>query len=145
MTSNNDITSFQKWYGRNSENLSRKRKEQYANDPEFREKALARAKDYRNKKKNGHVAQKTTRYRNYNGTQQQVFTTGGVADSLGCGVTTIINWESKDWIPLPIFDEPHRFYLQHQVTLMKNLHKAVETKKAKQIATAIEKVHDNWA
>lgn len=135
--------SFREWYERNREELSEKRRNAYRKDSQKREEARRRAKETRERRKAGMPVERVL-YREYGGKNTPVYTTGYVASELGCSTTLILNWEKRGWIPEPVFDESHRLYLAHQVKLMHKLYKATQTGKAKAIASAVERVHDDW-
>jgi hypothetical protein len=135
--------NFRDWYDENAESLSEKRKKNYKSDPEMREAAKARAKDYRDRRKQGERVQRVLQ-REYKGVLADVFSTGYIASELGASTTMLIKWEKKGWLPEPVFNEHHRLYTGKQKSLITELYVVVQGKRAADISTMIEKVHDDW-
>jgi DNA-binding transcriptional MerR regulator len=110
---------FKEWYGENADELNKKRRDRYANDPEYRKKiqdSNARTRKVRRKKrqeeKKAREKAKLTNvdkrpWRSVTATvevdgeqvEAQVFTIGALAKALGCSVQVIRLWESKGIIP----------------------------------------------
>lgn len=139
----NERKTFKNWYEKNKDDLSAKRKAAYRSDPVKREEAKRRAKETRKRRRDGEAVQRVL-YREHRGKTVPVYSTGYVACSLGCSNTMILNWERRGWIPPPVFDEPHRLYLDHQLGLMQKLYDVAAKGKAKNIARIVERIHDDW-
>lgn len=109
---------FAQWYRENKKDLSRKRKQRYARDKNYREKAKAQARRYRREHPRPARPRQVKRFRELNGQDVQVFQIGEAAQKVGCGMSTIRSWEAKGVIPKPVFDDWKRLYTERQIRLM---------------------------
>lgn len=111
-------TGFKKWYDANKAEFNRKRKERYAADPERREQAITRQREYR---RNNPTRSRATSTRMVNGKAREVFRIGAVAEHIGRTEQVLRLWESKNLIPKPTVKSAHRYYTAMQVALLKGL------------------------
>lgn len=111
---------FKKWYGKNSKKLSEERKARYHSDPEYREQAIQRAREYRATRTRTSVPTAAQRMVVVDGKEVEVFRIGQVTDTIGASAGFIRKMETAGVIPKPKIESAHRYYLAHQVTLLKN-------------------------
>lgn len=107
----------ERWYQENKDSLSAKRREQYANDPEYRADSIKRSREYKAQRKKG-TALSRVMYRTINGKQERVFTTGMVAELLGCSDQYIRNLHKRGAVPPCVLPGVHRLYTYAQVNLL---------------------------
>ncbi len=106
-----------RWYGNNRDEYNAKRREEYANNPEAREKARIRAAGRRQAQHDGVVTVPTrVLYRDVNGRQMRVYSTGQVAAMMARSAQMLRNWENGGLIPLSTFPDTHRLYTKGQAT-----------------------------
>lgn len=113
--------SFSKWYANNKEKLAKARSDKYHSDPEYRQKALESAARYREKASRDTEAVEPQHFRDIDGVRREVFRIGAVAALIGRDEQTIRLWESRGVIPKPSAPGIHRYYTEHQVSLLKGL------------------------
>jgi len=139
--------TFNDWYEENKDELSTKRSQRYRDDPTHRTDAIARARDYRERRKQG-TAVERQHFRPINGVQTEVYSTGAAADIIGTYNQMIINWEKRKWIPRPIFEGDLRLYTAHQVALLKELLDAfmvgTRANRSEIVEPVVAYIHDNW-
>lgn len=109
--------SVRRWYSSHSEEYNTKRRDRYSKDQSIREKAQLRAKTYRESKRSGRKIEREV-YRTLNGTTEQVYTSGQVAEIIGRTPQMLRNWQSNGWIPQPTIPGKHRLYTENQVQLI---------------------------
>lgn len=100
---------FQGYYEENKDEILRKRKERYWNDPEYRDKVLQSSRDHRrNQRRDPRV--KTRRFQkpitgeSADGTEVQLHSVGALAILLQRSVQAINHWQKKGLLP----DTPYR-------------------------------------
>lgn len=117
--------SVRRWYREHRDDYNEERRRRYKADPEVREKARARAQEYREQIRAGKSIERTL-YRNINGARTEVYTTGQVAEYIGCSSQMLRNWETKrKWIPPSTFPDKHRLYTMEQVELIADLYDVI--------------------
>lgn len=130
--------NYQEWYEKNKEDIARKRQERYENDPEYREKAIARSRfHYWNKQRKNSVPQpvdmddivlESTRAipvqienpmdaRYGTAIEVPVFNAGELGKLLERSAQTIRLWERRGVIPKAFWRDGrgYRLYTQDQV------------------------------
>jgi len=110
-------SDFKKWYGKpeNKESLSAKRKDKYANDPEYREAVKAKARLYKKTQRENLGGAVT---RNYKGKSVNVWRVGLVAEKVGVTLETFMHYINNNVIPLPKVGGKRRLYLDEEVALL---------------------------
>jgi len=101
---------FRKWYEPNRERLSQKRKKRYAEDPEYRQRALEASKRYRGGE------------RTLPKPPGAPISFAQAAELTGIGVSTLHEWRRKKCFPEP--KKHHNrslWFSEKQVGLLKNL------------------------
>lgn len=100
--------SYKEWYAANKERLAKKKKERYANDPEYREKAKLRSKN-RNKQKHE--------------IPQDGFdiSFADAAEALGVTLWVLREWRRKSYFPEPVVRLGSFRFNANQLELLKTL------------------------
>lgn len=129
---------FAKYYAENKEKILSRRRQRYKEDPEYREKIMARAREAKrkllakrkverakNKDKN-----QPTRFRIQYGDEEipvDMYTTGQVAKKLGRTTQTIRIWEKNGLIPEALYRTTahDRLYTELQLTLLVEAYRKV--------------------
>lgn len=120
-TSERSRESVRRWYAAHRDEYNAKRRARYSKGAEVARKARQRAQDYRDSVRDGRGIERAL-YRVVDGAQVRLFTTGEIAEKLGCSAQMIRNWEAKGWIPPTVFPDSHRLYMAHQVALISKLY-----------------------
>jgi DNA-binding transcriptional regulator YiaG len=132
--------TYRAWYERNKEALSKKRKERYHKDKEYREKVLEQNKEYREKKAKEKPQQSKTKVRTpkhrkpvamkikIGGRMQDVnmVHVGAFARAIGRSVPTIHQWERVGLLPkTPFFlrgkDKQERLYTAEMIGVVRTV------------------------
>ncbi len=100
---------FRKWYEPNRERLSQKRKKRYAEDPEYRQRALEASKRYRGGE------------RTLPKPPGAPISFAQAAELTGIGVSTLHEWRRKKCFPEPKHHNRGLWFSEKQVLLLKNL------------------------
>jgi hypothetical protein len=110
---------FQGWYEENGDDWNERRRQRYAEDPEYRKKVRRWNKEARNRRKveerkEKRAARKAMKIQpsgawktievEVDGVKTRMFTIGALARVLGKGISTIRVWEKKGVLP----ETPHR-------------------------------------
>lgn len=142
--------SVRRWYNSHAKEYNEKRRDRYSKDPSMREKAQLRAKMYRDSKRKGREIERVV-YRTLNGSMEEVYTSGQVAEIIGCTAQMLRNWQGNGWIPAPTIPGKHRLYTENQVDLIDDFNgRLAENGGAKQIKAdklkeLILYVRDEWS
>lgn len=133
---------YQDWYEKNGKNLSARRKERYATDPEYRSKILSRNKETRSESRKVEEVERTKAYRARRITSTgswktvdktveidgekvtiKMFTIGAVAKAIGRGISTVRVWEREGLLPKTSYrsDKGDRLYTLDAVTEMRRV------------------------
>lgn len=110
------LTPYQRWYRNNRETFNEARRDRYARDPNVREQAVQRQRDYRANKAT--QPKERNHFRDHNGQKVQVWRIGHVAERLEVDRQTIRKWEEGGWIPPASIGSTHRYYTERQIKLM---------------------------
>lgn len=130
-------STFRRWYENHREEFNEKRRQAYAKTPVRKAVSRERAEKYRAARRQGlSIERSLTRL--VDGQPVRVFTTGELADLLGCSAQMIRNWEAKGWIPTTLFPDSHRLYMKHQVMLITSLYNRLSAATGK---TRVAKAH----
>lgn len=110
---------FKEWYDENREDLNARRREKYAQDPEYRAKVQqwnrdARARRRKDEEKEDRRTRRAVKIRpsgqwktvevEVDGVKVRMFTIGALAKAIGKGISTIRVWERTGVLP----ETPHR-------------------------------------
>ncbi|OHB57801.1 MAG: hypothetical protein A2Y07_10800 [Planctomycetes bacterium GWF2_50_10] len=140
--------AFKKWYETNKENLNLQRKYRYMNDEEFRERMIANATKYQNRKT---LDSKKRTIQGEKGTiELKILRLGEVSKITGVSESSIRHYEKKGYIPKPIFDEHQRCYTEYQCKIIKELANIIRLKgylipnKSERLKTQIEYISAHW-
>lgn len=118
----NDATksAFKKWYEKDKDKLSEKRKQRYQSDAAYRAMCIARAAERRAKFPAPSRAEMPI-FKEVNGKSVEVFRISEVGQMIGIGIQTIRAWEVSGLVPKPTVKSFHRNYTKFQIALMKEL------------------------
>ena len=136
---------FRSWYDKHGEERNERRRKQYAENPEVREKAKERARMQRAGSSKGHTRPPT--FRMVGGKQIRAYLMSETAAMVGRDLQTIRSWERKGWIPPDTFGEGKRLYTHTQVQLMKMFAEYLMGGSAYASWTRekmIDHIHSNW-
>lgn len=130
---------YSDWYQKNKKNLLKKRKSRYENDKEYREAALRRSKEQRDRK----------RQQKENYLHNVPFT--DAAQQLGVTVWVLREWRSKNYFPEPKKRSGRLWFQPSQVELLERIRvffeeHGVRVTEAKRSALedVINFVYSNW-
>jgi hypothetical protein len=131
-------TAFRHWYAKNKEQLSEKRKQRYAQDPEYRQRALEASR----RRRRGEVTLRTS-------PDDAPISFREAAKRIGVSVSTLSSWRTKQYFPAPMLHGGRLWFAERQVCVLKNLKEKVhgqrrwymKTDRFKQVITY---VRDNW-
>lgn len=132
---------FQQWYQKNKKKLSKRRKQKYQSDPEYRDRQLQASKDWRSRNPD---------YRNRKKDDQpKRFTIGEAATQIGSCPQTIRALEAKGMIPKANKGIGHRMYSEAQVALMHDLILYLQTvhyrnRSKPKLAALVKNLKTNW-
>ena len=102
-------SSFRNWYEKNKERLSEKRKRLYAEDPEYRQRALEASRRYRR----GERSLPTP--------PDAPISFGQAAERTGISVSTLHEWRRQKYFPEPKHQNGALWFSEPQVLLLRNL------------------------
>jgi hypothetical protein len=105
----NAKSSYQKWYQKNQKQLSAKRKKLYAENPEYRERALAASR----RRRRGERTPLTP--------ADAPISFAQAADRVGIGNSTLHEWRRKKYFPEPKRHNRALWFSESQVSLLKSL------------------------
>lgn len=125
------VETKRQWQRKNREKLNRRRRARYANDPEYRAKALS----YGKPKTDNTV-------REIDGVSVNTFTVAQTAEMFGVSRQAIHLWIKKGDIPSPLFSERPILFTSTQVALMQKLVDAGMNQTARTQAKTI--VYKHW-
>lgn len=140
--------TFRKWYEEHGDDLNAKRRDRYASDPEYREKAKAQARIARERRRaRGGQVSETTVKRVIDGKEVELYRVSAAAEMIGKSPDTIRLWTRKGYVPGEAGE--HRLYSLKQVKLLQKLAKVIDkyryNRKYKHILNqAVKHIHNNW-
>jgi predicted DNA-binding transcriptional regulator AlpA len=103
-------SNYSSWYEKNKQRLSAKRKKLYAENPEYRERALEASR--RRRRSEPTLPRPTDAQISF----------AQAAERIGIGVSTLHDWRSKKFFPEPKRHNGRRLWFnEKQVLLLKNL------------------------
>lgn len=131
--------TFSDWYQENKTRLSEQRKQRYRSDPEYRQRAMQRAADYRTRTRTEKPA--------INGlTAQQV------CDHLGISAWTLHRWFSAGYYPAPKRVDGRLVFSPTQLKLLELIREFFEkyprrasAKHKNELESVVDVVHHNWS
>jgi len=140
--------TFQRWYQKNGGQLNAKRRQRYADDPEYRERAKAVSRVARTRRKERGGVSETTVMRIINGVEVELYRVSAAAEMIGKSPDTIRLWCRKGWIPDGETGE-HRLYRLHQIKLLKTLALMLEQHRyaknyQKVLKACVAHIHKKW-
>jgi hypothetical protein len=109
--------NWHRWYQNNKKTHNAKRKQRYAEDPQFREKVLEAQKELRSRAPKAEADGR--QFRKIKGKEVEVFRIGHVARVIERDIQVIRLWEREEKIPKPSIPGGHRYYTATQVELLK--------------------------
>lgn len=138
--------NFKQWYDTNGDDYNRKRREKYANDPEYKSRIRAGAAKWREEHKK--LPTKAELPEGY-------FDTKKVAAILGRNTQAIGHWESNGYIPQVSRDKfGRRIFTQEQVNLLMKLVEGMKVAKKgpsrasplyrERMTALIEEIRTQW-
>jgi len=136
--------TYRKWYESKGAGYNDKRKERYANDPEYRDRIKAQARETRERRKARGGVQETSVIRD----GVEVYRVSAAAELLGKSPDALRSWMRKGWVPENT-EQVHRCYRKPQIKLMQRLVDCIEKYRyAKNYEDRLQKVvdtvHANW-
>jgi MerR HTH family regulatory protein len=105
----NTKSTYQQWYQQNKQRLSEKRKKLYADNPEYRERAMEASKRYRRGERTLPIPADTE------------ISFAQAADRLGIGTSTLREWRRKKLFPEPKHHNRGLWFTENQVSLLNKL------------------------
>ena len=102
-------STFGKWYEKHKQRLSEKRKKRYAQDPEYRQRALEASRRHRRGE------------RTVPNPPGAPISFGQAAERTGIGVSTLHEWRKKKCFPEPKHHNRSLWFSEKQVLLLKHL------------------------
>jgi hypothetical protein len=102
-------SAFAKWYAKNKERLSDKRKKRYAEDPEYRQRALENSR----RRRRGESSLPTL--------PEGLISFTEAAERIGVGLSTLHEWRREEYFPEPKQHNGCLWFSQKQVLLLKDL------------------------
>jgi len=119
-------TAWSRWYKTHKQELANKRKLMYETDPEYREKALAQAKDWRSRQPKKQPKKIIP--------PEYVYTFADASTELDVDNSTLREWMSKEYFPRPAqFGTAFRFTAV-QVLVLKEIKKFFDQYGSRQAA-----------
>lgn len=110
------------FYQANKDRISKKRKELYAKDPKYRALQKKRSQAYRQNRRSAALMDREI-YRNINGENVRVYSTGMVAELMKCSGQHIRNMQQQGIIPPCTIEGTHLLFTKAQVNKILNLPK----------------------
>jgi predicted DNA-binding transcriptional regulator AlpA len=102
-------SAFQRWYKKNKQDLSEKRKKQYADDPEYRKRALEASR----KRRRGESTLTTP--------PDALICFAEAAERIGISISALYEWRRKKFFPEPKHYDGALWFTDTQVLLLKDL------------------------
>lgn len=115
------------WWKTAKDRINRRRAERYAKDPEYREAAKRRAKEYRERKKKEKAEAKKAPTITLNGHEVPAVTTHQVCENLGITAQRIKYMQRAGYLPPALVTRPVRLYTKKQEGLIKLLEEFLRT------------------
>lgn len=109
------------WWAREKDRINAKRNARYQNDPEYREAARKRAREYRERKKKEREAAKANPTIEINGQQRPALTTFQVCEHAGVTAARIKYMQRVGYLPPALVTRPVRLYTKKQADLIRKL------------------------
>jgi len=155
--------TYRGWYEKNKEALSKKRKERYRSDKDYREKVLEQNKDYRAKKAKEKPSQQKTKVRTpkhrkpvslkvvLNGKAQELSMVhvGAFARAIGRSVPTIHQWERIGLLPRTPYllsgkNKQERLYSADMIGVVRSVLSTRGTTVATADTAFYQEIRDGW-
>ncbi len=136
--------TYRKWYESSGGDYNQKRKERYANDPEYRQRIKEQARETRERRKERGGVQETSVIRD----GVEVYRVSAAAELLERSPDALRSWVRKGWVPENT-EQVHRFYTKGQIKLMRQLVEVItKYRYAKNYEDRLQKVvanvHAKW-
>jgi hypothetical protein len=133
-------TAFREWYTKNKEQLSEKRKQRYAQDPEYRERAMEASRKYRHDQSTPIVPP-----------SDAPISFAEAADRIGRHVSTLHEWRRKKLFPKPKHYGGRLWFSEKQVLLLTKLKEVIRVygnrrgkAKQHQLKEMVASIGANW-
>jgi MerR HTH family regulatory protein len=120
MLINNVKSTYQKWYQQNQPRLSEKRKKQYAENPEYRQKVIEASR----RRRSGDQTPPAPPV-----PPDGLISFEKAADRLGVGTSTLREWRRKKYFPEPKRHNRAPWLTENQVTLLAKLKECLRVNK----------------
>jgi len=102
-------SAYEKWYQKNKQRLSDKRKKQYAENAEYRQRALEASRRYRSGERTPRVPANAP------------ISLAQAAERLDVGASTLREWRRMKYFPEPKHHNRALWFTEKQVSLLKSL------------------------
>jgi len=103
-------SSFRKWYQQNKERLSQERKQRYAQDSEYRQRAVEASRRRRRGESIPTMPPSVA-----------PISLKEAAERIGVGVSTLSSWRTKQYFPAPTLHSGRLWFAERQVCLLRDL------------------------
>ena len=134
---------YPEWYRKNHAQINAQRRDKYANDPEYRRRALERAlKSRALGRKRPNMGR--TSLRTINGNAVKVHTIGYMAHCLGRGIDTLKYWRETGWLPPSRFPGKQQVYTDYQVGLVHAFDTKLKGGDADCVKSALKDMWSMW-
>ena len=107
-------SGYRRWYAKNKESLSEKRKKRYAEDPQYRERQLESSRRYRR----GERTPKTP-------PDDAPISFGEAAERIGVSGSTLHEWRRKGYFPEPKHQNGRVWFSDRQILLLGGLKEVI--------------------
>ena len=111
---------YLRWYESKGEDYNKRRRTKYRSNPDYREKCLQNAREYREKITKGHkpIRSKDIEWKD---SYITVYSLGHVAAYVDRARISILRWEENGLIPVPVIPGKVRWYTENQCNLIGKL------------------------
>jgi MerR HTH family regulatory protein len=132
-------SSFSRWYQQNKERLSQRRKQRYAQDSEYRQRAVEGSRRRRRGESNSTTPPNDV-----------PISFGQAAERIGVSGSTLHSWRRQKLFPEPKHHNGRLWFGEQQIALLRDLKEKVHGRrrwymKTDRFKEVIAHVHDHWA
>lgn len=131
--------AFKEWYAENKQAVSQKRKERYQNDPEYRQKVLARAAAHREKTGGESIPHGYSKC------------FADAAEHLGITLWQLRWWREKNYFPEPHDHQGKKWFTENQLALIGQLQsflsgagRRINRSERENLESLISLIYGNW-
>lgn len=124
---------YDEWYDKNKDDVAKRRKERYENDPEYQQTVLKRSADYR--KRQREVSQvrvprhQRPRMFKLNGSEVALYSIGAFAAYINRSVQSINHWETNGLLPRTPYRQGERGFRFYSAEMMEVVRRIVGNKR----------------